>query len=133
MAGVATKKPLAPVVQVLVMRRDLQLKQRDALRYASQASLAFIARRAGGGNPLALSDDELTWLRLLQTQLHLRVHSEAALRDIARRARRAGLSAHLLTQAQLEGAGASATAVCCAIGPAPPAAVRAITGRLPLW
>lgn len=130
--------------QVIVMRKDLNMRKGKMIAQGSHASMAFLTRRIGrpedGGSgdwcPFttleSFSEAELEWLRGRFTKICVYVNSEEELLAIHNQAIEAGLVSHLITDAGLTEFGGVPTNTCCAIGPGFPEKLDPITGNLPL-
>ncbi|HVV82686.1 MAG TPA: aminoacyl-tRNA hydrolase, partial [Kofleriaceae bacterium] len=127
--------------QVIVMRKDLNMRKGKMIAQGAHASLkVFLDRRAGGTpEPAAggtftftLDDAMAEWLGGRFTKVCVGVTSEAALDDVVARARAAGLPCALIVDAGATEFHGVPTPTCCAVGPAWSEDVDAITGTLPL-
>jgi PTH2 family peptidyl-tRNA hydrolase len=121
--------------QVIVMRKDLNMRKGKMIAQGAHASLkVFLDRGAldGGRYIFEVSDAMATWLGGRFTKVCVSVDSEAALDDVAAAARAAGLPCAVIVDAgQTEFHGVP-TKTCLAIGPAWADEIDAITGTLPL-
>ena len=133
MPGPIHRKMPAPVLQAIILRRDLRLNTRQVLACASEAALAFIVAQARVGLPISLTAEEMAWLCGAQAKLHLRAYSEAALNKVTEHATRVGLRVHLVELERVVKEQKQSVVVCCAIGPASAAQIASITGQLTVW
>lgn len=123
--------------QVIVMRKDLNMRKGKMVAQGAHASLRVILQagvpdEAQQTFTVAMSEPMAAWLTGRFTKVCVSVDSEAALDAIVERARTAGVPVALITDAgQTEFHGIS-TKTCCAVGPAWAADVDAITGALSL-
>jgi peptidyl-tRNA hydrolase, PTH2 family len=108
----------------LVVRSDLGMGRGKIAAQAAHAAVA--AALASVGTPAFRA-----WLRDGQPKVVLRAGSEAELHAIAEQAADAGLPVQVIHDAGRTQV-AEGTPTCCAIGPAPDAAIDAITGQLSL-
>lgn len=133
MAGPIHRKVPAPVLQAIVLRRDLRLKTAQVLVYASDASIAFIAARARLGQEISLTAEEVAWFCGAQAKVYLRAHSEVALSKVADQAKQAALQIHLIKMERLVKEQKQLFTVCCAVGPASAAQIASVVGQLTVW
>jgi len=136
--------------QVIVMRKDLNMRKGKMIAQGAHASLKVILDRrrepatgkaAGTGHHgddaapvLAIepTDAMWTWLSGPFTKICVSVQSEAELDEVYARAQAAGIPCAMITDAgHTEFAGVP-TKTCCAIGPAWADEVDAVTAKLPL-
>ena len=111
--------------QVIVVRSDLKMGKGKIAAQVAHASLSAVEashRRSAWYD---------SWREEGQAKVVLKVQSEAELRELFQRARRAGLPAALvedrgLTQVE------PGTVTCLGIGPAPDGDIDSITGKLKL-
>jgi PTH2 family peptidyl-tRNA hydrolase len=116
------------IKQVIVMRNDLNMRKGKMVAQGAHASIAFMVNRFHRGLP---SNLELRWMEEGMTKICVRCDSEAELLEIAQKARAAGLTCHVITDAGLtEFDGPTKT--CLAIGPNKADEIDAITGELKL-
>jgi PTH2 family peptidyl-tRNA hydrolase len=121
--------------QVIVMRRDLKMRQGKAIAQGAHAAMLFLLERlshAGSVGAPVFSDLEREWMRGAMTKVCVRVDSEEALQDVIRRARQEGLVVHAVMDSGRTEFKGVPTLTCCAIGPAPAQRIDAITGSLGL-
>jgi PTH2 family peptidyl-tRNA hydrolase len=124
--------------QVIVMRKDLNMRKGKMIAQGAHASLAVLldAGRASDGGAtytLALDPAMTSWIVTGRfTKVCVSVDSEAALEAIVARARDAGVPCALIVDAGRTEFHGVPTKTCCAVGPAWADAVDAITGSLPL-
>jgi len=123
--------------QVIVMRKDLNMRKGKMIAQGAHASLRVIleagvpdeARRTF---TISMSEPMAAWLTGRFTKVCVSVDSEAALDAIVERAKLAGVPVALITDAgQTEFHGVP-TKTCCAVGPGWTADIDAITGALSL-
>lgn len=125
------------VKQVIVMRKDLNMRKGKMIAQGAHASLKVIldaGRLADDRGTFALD----TWPALAEwlgdrfAKVCVSVTSEAELDAIAERARAAGLPCAVIVDAGHTEFHGVPTKTCCAIGPAWVAEIDKITGQLPL-
>lgn len=125
--------------QVIVMRRDLKMRRGKEIAQGSHASMAFITRRLKPcqyfGDELAFipSSEEREWLQSSFAKVCVRVNSEEELLAIVEKAKIAGLTVHLVTDAGKTEFNGVATHTCCAIGPHSSEKFEGITSDLELY
>jgi len=123
--------------QVIVMRKDLNMRKGKMIAQGAHASLKVLLDAGtldGDGDrfTLALTPSLARWLGGRFTKVCVSVDSEAALDAVVERARAAGVPCALVVDAgQTEFHGVP-TKTCCAVGPAWTDEVDAVTGGLPL-
>ena len=123
--------------QVIVMRKDLNMRKGKMVAQGAHASLRVIleagapdeARRTFA---ITMSEPMAAWLTGRVTKVGVAVDSEAALDAIVERAKIAGVPVALITDAGQTEFHGIPTKTCCAVGPAWTADVDAITGTLSL-
>jgi PTH2 family peptidyl-tRNA hydrolase len=135
--------------QVIVMRKDLNMRKGKMIAQGAHASLKVLidagavnagdaantvdGDAAGGARfTLALSPALAAWLGGRFTKVCVSVDSEAALDAIVEQARAAGVPCALVVDAGHTEFHGVPTKTCCAVGPAWTDEVDAITGGLPL-
>ena len=119
--GVETK-------QVIVMRKDLKMRRGKEIAQGAHSSMAFLTDREG---PLSLAAQ--LWIQTSFTKIVCKVNSEEELVDIAKRARNAELTTHVITDSGRTEFGGVPTMTCCAIGPDFSEVIDKITGDLELY
>ncbi len=121
--------------QVIVMRKDLNMRKGKMIAQGAHASLKVLLERgaiASDRFAIALTEPMAAWLTGRFTKGCVSVDSEAALDAIVERARAANLPCALIVDAGVTEFHGVPTKTCCAIGPAWDADVDAITGALAL-
>lgn len=121
--------------QVIVMRKDLNMRKGKMIAQGAHASLRVLLERGeaeGDRFVIAMTDAMKAWMTGRFTKVCVSVDSEDALDAVVARAKAAGVPCALIVDAgQTEFHGVP-TKTCCAVGPAWVAEVDAITGDLPL-
>ena len=125
--------------QVIVMRKDLNMRKGKMIAQGAHASLKVVldagqltTTDGQASFALALDPAMAAWLGGRFTKVCVSVDSEAALDAIVARARDAGVPCALITDAGATEFHGVPTKTCCAVGPAWVDAIDAITGGLPL-
>jgi PTH2 family peptidyl-tRNA hydrolase len=134
--------------QVIVMRKDLNMRKGKIASQAAHASMGAILSEGmvtyapeglgGGGYPesyeIPLDREALVdWLRGSFTKICVYVNSEEELDAVYTKAKRVGLIACLITDNGKTEFGGVPTKTCCAIGPAFDNEFTGITDHLPLF
>ena len=121
--------------QVIVMRKDLNMRKGKMIAQGAHASLKVLLDRgqlADGSFTFTITAAMADWLGGRFAKICVSVTSEAALDAIADKARAAGLPCALIVDAGTTEFHGVPTKTCCAVGPAWSDEVDAITGELPL-
>jgi PTH2 family peptidyl-tRNA hydrolase len=121
--------------QVIVMRKDLNMRKGKMIAQGAHASLkVFLDRGALSGETFTFTctPGMQAWLGGRFKKVCVSVSSEAELDAIAERARDAGLPCAVIVDAGHTEFKGVPTKTCLAIGPADAPEVDAITGALPL-
>jgi peptidyl-tRNA hydrolase, PTH2 family len=108
----------------LLVRTDLGMGKGKIAAQAAHAAVAAALRNQG-------SAAFVTWLRVGQPKIVLKVGSEEQLRHVCAAARSAGLPVEVVRDAGRTQV-APGTPTCCAIGPAAEEEVDSVVGTLPL-
>ncbi len=121
--------------QVIVMRKDLNMRKGKMIAQGAHASLAVLLRAGtltDGACTIALTAPMQAWLGGRFTKVCVYVTSEAELDAVVARAAAAGVPCARIVDAGHTEFHGVPTATCCAVGPAWAEDVDAITGALPL-
>lgn len=123
--------------QVIVMRKDLNMRKGKMIAQGAHASLKVLLDAGATGEDrftLALGPASAlaSWLGGKFTKVCVSVDSEAALEAVVEKARAAGVPCALVVDAGHTEFHGVPTKTCCAVGPAWTDEVDAITGGLPL-
>ena len=129
------------IKQVILIRRDLNMRRGKEIAQGSHASMDFLIERMRGGekNKLSnrvsidLSDAEIKWISDGMAKICLQVTSESELLMLSEKAARAGLETHLIRDSGKTEFGGVPTFTALAIGPALAESIDAVTGDLPLY
>ena len=123
-----------PTKQVIVIRKDLNMRKGKTAAQASHSSISFLLKRiTGKKTELKLSDVELEWIQTGQTKVCVSVDSEKELLDVFSDAKNAGLEVNLITDAGRTEFGGVPTKTCLSIGPDYADKIDKITGNLKLY
>ena len=125
------------IKQVILIRKDLNMRRGKEIAQGSHAAMAFLTERiqahtasAGGNINIDLSDIEQHWLSRGMAKVCLRVNSEDELIEYHEKARAAGLASYLITDSGRTEFNGVATLTACAIGPDSISVIDPITGDL---
>jgi PTH2 family peptidyl-tRNA hydrolase len=121
--------------QVIVMRKDLNMRKGKMIAQGAHASLKVlldVADRTDLAITIPLTDAMAAWINGRFTKVCVSVDTAEALDAIVERARAASIPCALIIDAGATEFHGVATPTCCAVGPAWEAEVDAITGELPL-
>jgi PTH2 family peptidyl-tRNA hydrolase len=116
---------LAPVKQIIVMRKDLGMRAGKMIAQGAHASSAIIVHHRN-------NNMVRRWLNGRFTKVCVRVESEEELLNVYKAAKGAGLLTELITDAGLTEFNGVPTKTCIAVGPATDAELRPVTGNLRL-
>lgn len=138
--------------QVIVVRKDLNMRRGKEIAQASHASMAFMTKglkeldgasilraalntdkRGDYRFSVTLSQVELDWIKSSFKKVTLQVNSEEELLEIERKAKEAGLEVHMITDSGLTEFNGVPTRTCLAIGPDYEDKIDAITKHLKLY
>ena len=123
--------------QVIVMRKDLNMRKGKMIAQGAHASLRVILQ-AGAPNAertdytIRMTEPMAAWMTGRFMKIAVSVNSEAELDAIVEKAKVAGVPVALITDAGMTEFHGVPTKTCCAVGPAWVEDVDAITGSLPL-
>lgn len=124
---------MSQIKQVIVMRKDLNMRRGKEIAQGAHASMAFLSIIAQSEGKYLLKDVEKQWLNGTFTKVCVRVNSEQELDAIAEAARKEFLTVSVITDSgKTEFAGVP-TKTCLAIGPDLAEKVDKITGALALY
>lgn len=127
------------IKQVIVMRKDLNMRRGKEIAQGSHASMAFlikyIKQEAGSGLIYSydMTEAEVLWLEGNHRKITLQVNSEEELLVIYKRAQESNLEVHLITDAGLTEFNGVPTNTCIAIGPDYSSKIDPITKHLKLY
>lgn len=124
------------VKQVIVVRRDLQMRKGKLAAQVAHASMKFLCdnneSERGDEIIVRLSPDEATWLTGSFTKVVVGIDSEDALRDLLLMAQLRGIEAYpIIDEGRTEFNGIP-TLTCAAFGPCEANELDPITGNLKL-
>jgi PTH2 family peptidyl-tRNA hydrolase len=118
--------------QVIVIRKDLNMRKGKMVAQGAHASMKVLLDRGATTGSFESTEAMTAWLLGRFTKICVSVDSEAALLDVVERARAAGVPVALITDSGATEFHGVPTNTCCAVGPAWSDEVDAITGTLPL-
>ncbi len=110
------------IKQVIVMRKDLNMRKGKMIAQGAHASMAFLTKQATVEGhtlqtPLRNPEEVKEWMTLGFTKICLSVDTEEELVRVYEQAVEDGLNATLITDSGLTEFGGIPTKTCCAIGP----------------
>ena len=121
------------VKQVLVIRKDLNMRKGKIAAQAAHASIAFLLDLLDRGEDKSdLTRAESEWANGQQTKICVSVDSEEELLTVRDKALESGLTVHLITDAGKTEFGGVPTTTCLAIGPNDAEEIDKVTGGLSL-
>ncbi len=130
----------ATLKQVIVIRRDLNMRRGKEIAQGSHASMAFLVETvvracdpSTGRGVLAIDPAALTWMTTSNRKVTLQSRSEEELVELHRQATDAGLRSHLITDSGRTEFGGIPTITALAIGPDVAASIDEITGHLTIY
>lgn len=128
--------------QVIVMRKDLNMRKGKMVAQGAHASMKVILDRMseieiykGGvvfGMQTSIPNAMKEWIEGLFTKVCVSVDSEQELVDIYNKAKEAGIPCAMIEDAGLTEFNGVVTKTCIAVGPDYPEKIDAITGHLKL-
>jgi PTH2 family peptidyl-tRNA hydrolase len=130
--------------QVIVMRKDLNMRKGKMIAQGSHASMSFLTKRLNisqtidsEGDPcffacIAFTEEINHWLRNSFRKICVYVNSEEELEAVHQKALDNGLISHMLTDNGATEFNGVKTKTCCAIGPASDHKFKNVTDHLPL-
>ncbi|MEX3984277.1 aminoacyl-tRNA hydrolase [Paraburkholderia sp. EG287A] len=124
-----------PNKQVIVMRKDLNMRKGKMVAQGSHASMAAVLSRGdeiGGAICIPLDSDIGPWLQGRFAKVCVSVSSEAELQAVFEKGRASGLPCAIIKDSGFTEFHGVPTLTAAAIGPGPVEQVDAITGHLPL-
>lgn len=126
------------VKQVIVIRKDLNMRKGKMCAQASHASLAFLLRGSEfvgeklTSKKLPNAEETHIWQTEGQTKICVSVDSEKELEEIHKKALEAGLTVNMIVDSGLTEFNGVKTKTCLAIGPNYSKQIDKITGNLKL-
>ena len=129
----------ADVKQVIVIRRDLNMRRGKEIAQGSHASSAWLAELvvnhlgATGSATVQLDEVATAWLTGSFRKITLQVRTEAELTELHQRAVAAGLRSHLIVDSGRTEFGGVATRTALGIGPDLASVIDTVTGDLPIY
>ena len=130
---------MSNIKQVIVMRKDLNMRKGKMIAQGAHASLKVFADLMTFGSHgdiimygMNVTDAMKEWLNGSFTKICVSVDSEQELLDVYEKARSAGIISSLIEDAGHTEFGGVPTFTCCAIGPDTNEKIDEITGKLKL-
>lgn len=123
--------------QVIVIRKDLNMRRGKEIAQGAHASMLWLLSRIGhrleGGSIACFSDAERDWLGGTYKKVVVYVKSEAHLRELHKKAELLGLESRIVTDLGLTEFEGVPTVTALAIGPDTDENVSMVTEGLPLY
>ena len=123
---------MRPTKQVIVMRKDLNMRKGKMIAQGAHASIGAFMLISKGGYSKEVDQAFHEWVNGTFTKICVGVNSEAELLGIFHDAQEAGLPVKLIIDNGLTEFNGVPTKTCLAIGPAWSDEIDKITGHLPL-
>jgi peptidyl-tRNA hydrolase, PTH2 family len=126
------------VKQILVVRKDLNMRKGKIAAQCSHSAMAFFSRQLvqkiknKETLTVTLSDDEVVWLLGGATKIVAGVDSEQELKELIEKAQQNGITVQPIIDAGKTEFHGVATLTCAAFGPNEAALVDSVTGHLKL-
>lgn len=132
---------MSKIKQVIIIRRDLNMRRGKEIAQGSHASMDFLIERVKKASrqptsnqiSIALNDVELSWISDGMAKVCLQVASEGELLEIHKNAKKIGLESHLICDSGKTEFSGVPTFTAIAIGPASSELIDPITGSLALY
>ena len=131
---------MTKIKQVIVIRRDLNMRRGKEIAQGSHASMEFLIdplrtglRADGVAVPLTLTTQEAAWIVHGAAKICLQVASEADLVSCHQAALAKGLKSYLIRDSGRTEFHGEPTLTACAIGPDEAARIDEVTGGLTLY
>lgn len=130
------------VKQVIVIRKDLNMRRGKEISQGAHASSMWLVKRSVDSQKTdstkkefasIFTQDELEWMMGSFTKVTVRVNSEQELSQIYEKAQEAGLTVHMVTDLGKTEFNGVQTNTCLCIGPNQSELIDAITGKLELY
>lgn len=125
---------MLPLKQVIIIRRDLKMRQGKAVAQGGHSSSEFMRQmildHLENGAPIELSEVEMLWMKNGTRKVCLRTDSQEQFDDIVAGARKAGLRCHVITDSGATEFHGVKTITTVAIGPHYDCVIDPITGHL---
>ena len=119
------------IKQVILIRRDLNMRRGKEIAQGSHASMAFLLDRIESGTEW--SENEKLWMKEGQAKVCLQIASEEELLSFAEKAKAAGLQSFVIRDSGRTEFAGQETFTACGIGPDDAEKIDAVTGTLKLY
>ena len=120
------------IKQVIVIRRDLHMRQGKTVAQGAHAAMMFLVLKLASEDGEFSEAERLWFSEAAMKKVVLRCESEEELSDIERRCREEGLAVNVITDSGLTEFHGVPTKTCLAIGPFYSKTIDTITGELAL-
>ena len=124
------------IKQIIVIRKDLNMRRGKEISQGAHAAMAFLSNRIRGKNKeglIHLTEQQWQWIEGMFTKICVKVNSEQELLDIETKAKAAGIECHVITDNGLTEFNGVPTKTCLALGPDTSENIDPITKHLPLY
>ena len=127
------------VKQVILIRKDLNMRRGKEIAQGSHASMEFLVNRirtndtVSAQQQIELTPEEVQWFTHGVAKVCLKVNSEEELKAYHEKALAAGLKSFVIVDSGRTEFHGQPTLTACAIGPAPADKIDAVTGSLSLY
>lgn len=118
------------IKQLIVIRKDLNMRKGKMIAQGSHASISFLTRSLENNKPLTEVQKE--WLNNSFTKICVSVDSEQELLEIAEKAKSMSVECHVITDNGTTEFNGIPTKTCLALGPDKAEILDQITGHLKL-
>jgi PTH2 family peptidyl-tRNA hydrolase len=119
------------IKQVILVRRDLNMRRGKEIAQGSHASMAFLLDRIENETPW--TENEKLWMNEGQAKVCLQVSSEEELLKFFEEAKAAGLPSFVIRDSGRTEFAGQPTFTACGIGPDEAEKIDAVTGKLKLY
>lgn len=127
---------MSKIKQVIVIRKDLNMRKGKMVAQGAHASMAFIAKEIlqhiGTDKKPSLTSEQIQWMNGMFAKICVSVDSEEELLQIFSKAEEQNLTVELITDGGLTEFHGQATHTCLAIGPHQSEKIDPITSHLKL-
>lgn len=128
---VKTEKPTKTVKQILIWRKDLNVRKGKIAAQIAHASVAFLVEKHRVNNP-TLTKEEYDWINTGQRKICVYVENEAELLLLYEKAKAKYLTTHLVIDSGLTEFDGVPTKTCISIGPHYSEKIDELTSQLKL-
>lgn len=120
------------IKQVIVIRKDLNMRKGKMAAQAAHASIKFLADKLKEGNSIRWTEEQSEWLNGSFAKIVVSVDSEEELMQLYQETKQAGLTVSLIIDSGATEFHCVPTRTCIAIGPHESEAIDKFTSHLKL-